>query len=112
DGDVVAHGADGVALAVDPVGRPCNGTARNKLAQEHHTAPPPFRPTAADVKAEIYFLESGVANDGYAEEARVDEIKADHADEGFAVEEIDLGARRRVRGNDFRINVIVDHDEV
>src|SRR5207248_2560021 len=66
----------------------------------------------AHVKAQIYFFEVPMAWNGQAADNCVIEEEANYAEVGFVVVEIDLGAGRHMRREDFRIDGEVEHGEV
>lgn len=109
----MAHRERDVFFAVSDAGDGGDGAARDNFAEEDDAAANFAGCFAADVEAEIDFVEIRVERDGEeAKELRLQKAKADEAHVGFAGEGIEFGAARDVRAEEGEIGFVVEHQKV
>ncbi len=98
--DVVFHRQREIRLAVKSARHERDGAFGHEFAHKNHAAPPRVRRFFANVKPQIHFFKITMQRNGQTEQARIEEKKADDADEGLSIFVIDLGAGRDERRND------------
>src|SRR5262249_17340529 len=79
---------------------------------EHDPAPPLPMMVAADVEAQVDLVEVPVEGDRHPHDEGVEETEPDHADEGAAVPEIDLGAPGDGLSGEGRRDLAVEQSQV
>src|SRR5437588_2494796 len=107
-----AHREGEIRLAVEDARGDGDGDFGDEFADENDAASPGVGGFFAHVKAQIYFFEIAMPWNGEAAHSRVIEEEADDAEVSFVVVEIELGADRHMRREDFRIDGEVEHGQV
>ncbi len=111
--DAVAHREADVVLAVNEIRGQRDGATRDDLADENDAATDFARDVAANVEAEIHFVEIGVKrNRENSGEPGAKKAEADEACVRAAVEGIELGARRDVGPQEEWVHFIVQEYKV
>jgi len=111
--DAVAHREADVVLAVNEIGGQGDGATRDDLADENDAATVVARDAAANVEAEVHFVEIGVnGNRENSGEPGAEKAEADEACVRATVEGMELGARRDVRAQEVWVHFIVQEQEV
>jgi hypothetical protein len=108
----VAHGQRQIRLSVKD---PCNerdSSTRHQLADEDHATAPFLCAFSPNIKAEIHFFEVAMERDWQADHARIEKQKADDAEEGLSIVEIELGLSRNKRLKNFWIDGEIEHGEI
>ncbi|HWX15263.1 MAG TPA: hypothetical protein VNY07_01630, partial [Chthoniobacterales bacterium] len=90
--DVVLHRDCEIRLAVERASDECDRAFGHEFAHKNYAASPRVRGFFANIKPQIHFFKITVQWNGQTEQARIEEKKADNADEGLSIFVIDLGA--------------------
>src|SRR5262249_21785463 len=110
--DVVTHGKREVVLVVDRPGEPGDRPPRHHFLHEDDAATPAVLVPAPDIEAEVQLLEVAMSVNRHAANPGIEEAEPDDAHERAAVPAIELGSTRDERGEEGRIDLVVQHREV
>src|SRR5438874_12426572 len=106
------HRQHDVRLAVEEARHATDHLPRHAFADEHDAVADLVVDHAPDVEAEVNFLEILVKGNGRAEHPRVEELKSDQADVGFALPEVERRSGGNAIDEERRIDLPVEHHEV
>src|SRR5688572_22939684 len=108
----VRHPPAFVRLAIEGAGDFGDSVTRDDLLDEHDATANLTVRFAADVKAQVYFLEIHMEGDKEIQHPRIEKHEANKADEAFALVQVELGADGNARGKEGGVHLVVRHDQI